>query len=181
MSRDPRWWSQRRWERRWPRPSASSWRRSTPKTTLIRYQFHQCFTSSFYTQRSQKRQIDSQVKQLFALSGSSSVKAARKLAEDDSHQVLFLLFVKIILKNSFAIVEPSNFLTNIIDVKFNFFGDNSKKLYRFSNQIVFLFKVHWLEFQFQITVTTDSMLKINFKIMKQSRFLERCKKCLHYI
>ena len=34
--------------------------------------------SSFYTRRSQKRQKDSQVKQLFAILGSAWVKAARK-------------------------------------------------------------------------------------------------------
>ena len=38
-------------------------------------QFHQLFTSSFYTRRSQKHK-NSQVKQLFALSGSALVKAA---------------------------------------------------------------------------------------------------------
>ena len=41
-------------------------------------QFHQHFTCSFYAGRSQKRQEDSQLKQLFALSGSVSVKAAHK-------------------------------------------------------------------------------------------------------
>ena len=37
---------------------------------LTRGQFHQRFTSSFYARRSQKRQKDSQVKQIFALLGS---------------------------------------------------------------------------------------------------------------
>ena len=41
-------------------------------------QFHQLFKRSFYVCRSQKRQKDSQLKQLFALSGSVGVKAARK-------------------------------------------------------------------------------------------------------
>ena len=39
-------------------------------------QFHQLFMSSFYTSRSQKCKKDSQVKQLFVLSGSLRVKAA---------------------------------------------------------------------------------------------------------
>ena len=43
-----------------------------------RVQFHQHFVSSFYTCRSWKRQKDSQVKQLFALLGSASIKAAHK-------------------------------------------------------------------------------------------------------
>ena len=41
-------------------------------------QFHQHFTSSFYTFRSQKRKKDSQLKQLFALLGSARIKAAHK-------------------------------------------------------------------------------------------------------
>ena len=41
-------------------------------------QFYQHFKSSFYAYRSQKRQKDCQVKQIFALSGSAWVKAARK-------------------------------------------------------------------------------------------------------
>ena len=45
-------------------------------------QFHHYFTSSFYTSRSQKRKKDSQVKQLFALSGSVRVKAAHKHADE---------------------------------------------------------------------------------------------------
>ena len=43
-----------------------------------RGQFHQHFTSSFYVHRSQKRKKESQVKQLFALSGSVGVKSGRK-------------------------------------------------------------------------------------------------------
>ena len=42
-------------------------------------QFHQHFTCSFYTRRSQKRKNDSQLKQLFSLSGSACVKAACKM------------------------------------------------------------------------------------------------------
>ena len=49
---------------------------------LLRRQFHQRFTSSFYTRRSQKRQKDSQVKQLFALSGSVCVKAVHKHVDE---------------------------------------------------------------------------------------------------
>ena len=41
-------------------------------------QFHQHFTRSFYTHRSQKRKKNSQLKQLVALLGSASVKAACK-------------------------------------------------------------------------------------------------------
>ena len=44
--------------------------------------FHQHFTSSFYTCRSQKRQKSSQVKHLFALSGSECLKAARKHVDE---------------------------------------------------------------------------------------------------
>ena len=66
----------------WPRSRGSA-RRSTDvlserSESEIRCQFHQCFTCSFYARRSQKHQKDSQVKQLFALSGSSCIKAARK-------------------------------------------------------------------------------------------------------
>ena len=39
----------------------------------MRGQFHQHFTCSFYAPRSQKRQRDSQVKQLFAFLGSAQV------------------------------------------------------------------------------------------------------------
>ena len=46
--------------------------------SMIWGQFHQQFISSFYALRSQKRRKDSQVKQLFALSGSVCLKAARK-------------------------------------------------------------------------------------------------------
>ena len=42
-----------------------------------RGQFQQHFTSSFYKHRSQKHKKDSQFKQLSALSGSASIKAAR--------------------------------------------------------------------------------------------------------
>ena len=45
-------------------------------------QFHQQFTSSFYAGRSQKRKKDKQHKQLFALSGSSGVKAAPKHVDE---------------------------------------------------------------------------------------------------
>ena len=41
-----------------------------PVSPVIWGQFHQRSTSSFYARRSQKRQKDSQVKLLFALSGS---------------------------------------------------------------------------------------------------------------
>ena len=55
----------------------------TSKASYLAWgQFHECFTSSFYTHRSQKRQKDSQVKQLFALSGSACVKAARKHVDE---------------------------------------------------------------------------------------------------
>ena len=47
-----------------------------------RGQFHQHFTSSFYTRRSQKCQKDSLVKQLFALLGSVSIKAASKQVDE---------------------------------------------------------------------------------------------------
>ena len=41
-------------------------------------QFHQYFTSSFYARRSKKPKKDSQVKQLFALSGSACVLTPNK-------------------------------------------------------------------------------------------------------
>ena len=44
--------------------------------------FHQHFTSIFYACRSQKCKKDSQLKQLFVLLGSASVKAARKLIDE---------------------------------------------------------------------------------------------------
>ena len=47
--------------------------------SVIRGQFHQQFTSSFYARRSQKCKKDSQIKQLFLLLGLVCVKAARKL------------------------------------------------------------------------------------------------------
>ena len=49
---------------------------------MYRGQFHQHFRSSFYARRSQKRKKDSQLKLLFALLGSASVKAARKLVDE---------------------------------------------------------------------------------------------------
>ena len=48
------------------------------KLRHLQGQFHQHFTSSFYTHRSQKREKDIQVKQLFALLGSVCVKTACK-------------------------------------------------------------------------------------------------------
>ena len=44
-----------------------------------RGQFHQHSTSSFYARRSQKRNKDSQVKQLFVLLESSCIKDARRM------------------------------------------------------------------------------------------------------
>ena len=41
-------------------------------------QFHQHFMRSFYASRSQKRQKDSKLKQLFALSGSVGIKASNE-------------------------------------------------------------------------------------------------------
>ena len=64
------------------RTSAGSRARVTSKTLSTLGKFHQHFTSSFYAHRSQKRQKDSQVKQLFALLGSVSIKAARKHVKD---------------------------------------------------------------------------------------------------
>ena len=52
------------------------------KGEVTKGQFHQHFTSSFYTCRSEKRQKDSQLKQLFLLSGSAGVKAARKRVDE---------------------------------------------------------------------------------------------------
>ena len=48
----------------------------------MRGQFHQHFTCSFYAPRSQKRQRDSQVKQLFAFLGSAQVKAETKHVDE---------------------------------------------------------------------------------------------------
>ena len=47
-----------------------------------RGQFHQHFTRSFYARRSSKAQKDSLIKQLFALSGSVSVKDACKQIDE---------------------------------------------------------------------------------------------------
>ena len=63
---------------------------TTRSYAFILYAVHQVtishhFMSSFYARRSQKRKTDSQVKQLFALLGSASVKVARKhVGEIDS-------------------------------------------------------------------------------------------------
>ena len=45
-------------------------------------QFHQHFTQSFYAHKSQKHNKDSQLKQLFALSGTVRVKAAGKHVDE---------------------------------------------------------------------------------------------------
>ena len=45
-------------------------------------QFHQRFTCNFYLGRSQKRKKDSQLKQLFVLTGSVSVKATCKHVDE---------------------------------------------------------------------------------------------------
>ena len=55
---------------------------SSLKFGTIRGQFHHNFIRSFYKHRSQKLKKDSQHKQLFALSGSAGVKAARKLVDE---------------------------------------------------------------------------------------------------
>ena len=47
-------------------------------TIARRSQFHQHFMHTFYARRSQKCKKESQVKQLFALTGSAHIKVARK-------------------------------------------------------------------------------------------------------
>ena len=49
---------------------------------LVRCQFHQHFTRSFYARRSQKRKKDSQLKQLFVLAGSVGIKAVCKHVDE---------------------------------------------------------------------------------------------------
>ena len=60
------------------RSHLNSFCRATTCPGSISPSFHHHFTCSFYTSRSQKHKKDSQVKQLFVLSGSAGVKAARK-------------------------------------------------------------------------------------------------------
>ena len=55
---------------------------SLNRIALDHDQFHQHCTHSFYTQRSQKRKKDSQLKQLFAHSGSAGIKSARKYIDE---------------------------------------------------------------------------------------------------
>jgi len=70
----------------WPRTALSLLRLETfirirsllAGKSIIRYQFHQRSTYSFYTRGAQKRKKDSQVISLFMLSGSASVKAECK-------------------------------------------------------------------------------------------------------
>ena len=61
------------------------------RTPVTWGRFHQHFRSSFYTRRSQKLKKDSQVKQLFALSGSAGVKAVHEHVDeiDPSHLVFY--------------------------------------------------------------------------------------------
>ena len=87
------------------RPSMTAHHRSASHlfslNSSIRGQFHQHFTSSFYTCRSQKRQRDSQVKQLFALLGSVSVKAAHKHVDEvDPYCVKYCIKTIAMLKGS---------------------------------------------------------------------------------
>ena len=97
------------------RTSAGSRASVTSKTLSTLGQFHQHFTSSLYAHISQKLQKDSQVKQLFALLGSVSVKAARKHFKD---------FVNLVVRGGHAIPLAHVSLRNGLDSEDTKFAGN---------------------------------------------------------
>ena len=76
-----------------------------------RGQLHQHFTCSFYVQllrsQSPKANKDSQVKQLFVLSGSAGIKAARKHVDEIDTSILLILDT--LNESFFVLVVPTFF------------------------------------------------------------------------